>query len=140
MNQTFDLIVIGSGEAGQAATHEARRLGGSVAIIERDLFGGSCAHWACIPSKALLHAAAVHKAGGDFPWAKAAAFRDYQINRENRDYPDDARRVAELVEAGATTIRGSARITGTGTVDVTAPDGTHQTLAGRSILIAVGTN
>ncbi|MEP7361151.1 MAG: NAD(P)/FAD-dependent oxidoreductase [Chloroflexota bacterium] len=140
MNETFDLIVIGSGEAGQAATHEARRLGGSVAVIERDLFGGSCAHWACIPSKALLHAAAIHKAGGDFPWEKAAAFRDYQINRENRDYPDDARRIAELTESGATTIRGSARITGRGTVEVTAADGTSQTLTGRSILIAIGTN
>ena len=140
MDGPFDLIVIGSGEAGQAATHEARRLGGSVAVIERDLFGGSCAHWACIPSKALLHAAAVHKAGGDFPWAKAAAFRDYQINRENRDYPDDARRVAELQESGASTIRGSARITGPGSVEVTAADGTRQTLSGRSILIAVGSN
>ncbi|MEA2676070.1 MAG: hypothetical protein QOJ81_211 [Chloroflexota bacterium] len=140
MDKPFDLIVIGSGEAGQAATHEARRLGGSVAIIERDLFGGSCAHWACIPSKALLHAAAIHKGGGDFPWAKAAAFRDYQINRENRDYPDDARRVAEVQEAGASTIRGSARIIGHGAVEVTAADGTRQTVTGRSILIAVGSN
>ncbi len=140
MTETFDLIVIGSGEAGQSATYEARRLGGSVAVIERDLFGGSCAHWACIPSKALLHAAAVHKAGGDFPWAKASAFRDYQINRENRDYPDDARRLGELTESGATAIRGSARITATGTVEVTAADGTRRMLHGRSILIAIGTS
>lgn len=140
VDEPFDLIVIGSGEAGQSATHEARRLGGSVAVIERDLFGGSCAHWACVPSKALLHAAAVHRAGGDFPWEKASKFRDYQINRENRDYPDDARRLADLKESGATTIRGSAQITGAGTVEVTAADGTRQTLRGRAILIAVGTS
>src|SRR5205085_4657265 len=106
-------------------------------IIERDLFGGSCAHWACIPSKALLHAAAVHKAGGDFPWEKASAFRDYQINRENRDYPADARRLAELTESGATALRGSARIAAKGTVEVTAPDRSVRTLHGRSILIAI---
>jgi dihydrolipoamide dehydrogenase len=135
--KAFDLVIIGSGEAGQSAAHEATRLGGRVAVIERELVGGSCAHWACIPSKALLHAAAIHAAGGDFPWEKAAAFRDYQINREDRDWPDDSRRVKELTESGATVIRGKGRILGPGRVGVTGE--TSRTLAAKSILVAVGT-
>ncbi len=51
--------------------HLARKLGGTVAIIDRDLFGGSCPFWACMPSKALLHAAAIHALGGDYPWQRA---------------------------------------------------------------------
>lgn len=140
--ETFDLVIIGSGEAGQSAAHEASRLGGKVAVVERELVGGSCAHWACIPSKALLHAAAIHRAGGDFPWEKAAAFRDYQINREHRDWPDDSRRVKELTESGVTVIRGHGRIAGPGRVEVSleVSGETTRTLAARSILIAVGTN
>jgi phosphoglycerate dehydrogenase-like enzyme len=41
MSDTFDLVIIGAGEAGQAAAYEARRRGASVAIIDRELFGGS---------------------------------------------------------------------------------------------------
>jgi pyruvate/2-oxoglutarate dehydrogenase complex dihydrolipoamide dehydrogenase (E3) component len=75
MGERFDLVIIGAGEAGQAAAHLARKLGGTVAIVDRGLFGGSCPFWACMPSKALLHAAAIHRAG-DYPWRRASDFRD----------------------------------------------------------------
>ena len=42
MSETFDLVVIGGGEAGQAAAHLARARDASVAIVDRELFGGSC--------------------------------------------------------------------------------------------------
>ena len=87
---TFDFVIIGAGPAGEAALELAREGGHSVAVVDRDLFGGSCAFWACMPSKSLLHAAAVHHAGGDFPWQKASDFRDYMISREGTDYPSDA--------------------------------------------------
>jgi pyruvate/2-oxoglutarate dehydrogenase complex dihydrolipoamide dehydrogenase (E3) component len=77
----FDFVVIGAGAAGEAAAFMARERGASVAIVDRDLIGGSCSFWACIPSKSLLHSAAVHYGGGDYPWPKAAARRDYNINR-----------------------------------------------------------
>ena len=64
----FDFVVIGAGAAGEAAANMARRRGASVAIVDRDLIGGSCSFWACIPSKSLLHSAAVHAGGGDYPW------------------------------------------------------------------------
>ncbi|MGP1675316.1 MAG: FAD-dependent oxidoreductase, partial [Candidatus Limnocylindrales bacterium] len=57
---TFDFIVIGAGPGGEAATHKARELGASVAVIDRRWFGGSCPHIGCLPSKALLHGAAEH--------------------------------------------------------------------------------
>ena len=68
----FDFAIIGGGPAGEAATYEARARGASVAVIDRDLFGGSCPFWGCIPSKSLLHAADRHAAGGDYPWSKAS--------------------------------------------------------------------
>jgi thioredoxin reductase len=49
VGETHDLVIIGAGEAGQAAAHLARRKGASVAIIYRELFGGSCPFWACMP-------------------------------------------------------------------------------------------
>src|SRR5918996_5156381 len=108
----FDLVVIGAGASGEAAAHFARSRGASVAIVDRDLFGGSCPFWACMPSKALLHAAAVHHVGGDYPWKKASDFRDYMINRETTDEPDDSGHVKSLEGAGPTVIRGSAALAG----------------------------
>ncbi|MBF8290403.1 MAG: lpdA, partial [Chloroflexi bacterium] len=63
MNEpVFDFVVIGAGPAGEAASFEARARGASVAVIDRRWFGGSCPHIGCVPSKALLHAAAEHHA------------------------------------------------------------------------------
>ena len=79
--ERFDLIVIGAGAAGEAATHYARSRGASVAVIDRALFGGSCPFWACMPSKALLHAAGIHAVGGDYSWRHASNFRDWITSR-----------------------------------------------------------
>ena len=129
----FDIVVIGAGAAGEAAAHFARSRDASVAIIDRALFGGSCPFWACMPSKALLHAAAVHHIGGDYPWSRASDFRDYMINREGTDTPDDSGHVRQLEEAGATVIRGSAALDGPGCVRV----GDRVIEAG-SVILAIG--
>jgi len=52
----YDLVIVGAGAAGEAAAYQAREQGASVAIVERDLFGGGCPYWQCMPSKSLLHA------------------------------------------------------------------------------------
>jgi pyruvate/2-oxoglutarate dehydrogenase complex dihydrolipoamide dehydrogenase (E3) component len=137
---TFDFVIIGAGAAGEAALELAREGGQSVAIVDRDLFGGSCAFWACMPSKSLLHAAAVHHAGGDYPWPRASDFRDWMINREGTDYPSDAGHEARYREVGAEPIRGSARLDGPGTVRVALSDGGERVLHGRDIVIAVGSH
>jgi len=134
---TFDFVIIGAGASGEAAAHYARARGASVAIIDRDLFGGSCPFWACMPSKTLLHAAEVRAHGGDYPWSKASDRRDYMIDREKRDHPDDTGHVKSLERAGAIVVRGTARLAGPGRVDVTHDVKTHM-LAAKNVIIAVG--
>jgi dihydrolipoamide dehydrogenase len=56
-NGTFDLVILGGGSGGYAAAFRASELGLSVVLIERDKVGGTCLHYGCIPTKALLHAA-----------------------------------------------------------------------------------
>jgi dihydrolipoamide dehydrogenase len=133
----FDIVVIGAGPAGEAAANKARALGASVAIIDRDLVGGSCPFWGCIPSKSLLHAAQRHADGADYPWTRASARRDFMINREGIPYPDDTSHVTALESAGATVIRGAARLDGPGRVTV-AHDGARHAVEAGSVIIAVG--
>ena len=55
-NNIFDLVVLGGGSGGYAASLRAAQLGLKVALIEKDKLGGTCLHRGCIPTKALLHA------------------------------------------------------------------------------------
>ena len=137
MTEPFDFVVIGAGASGEAAAHYVRARGASVALVERDLFGGTCAFWGCMPSKTLLHAAAVRAAGGDYPWEKASARRDYMIVREGRDYPDDSGHIRSYEKAGIVPIRGTALITAPGRVSVATTTRTHE-LEARDIIVAVG--
>lgn len=57
----YDLIVIGSGSGGSVGAHYASSLGKKVAIFEKDAIGGECPNFACVPTKALLHAAHVYE-------------------------------------------------------------------------------
>lgn len=140
-DERFDFVIVGAGAAGEAAAGLALERGASVAIVDDDLIGGSCAFWACMPSKALLHAAAVHVGGGDFPWQRASEFRDYMINREGIDYPDDSSHEKSLTERGATVLRGRGRIAGPGNVSVRerAANGSRE-LSAANIIVAVGSH
>ncbi len=140
MTDRYDLAVIGSGAAGEAAALLAAERGASVAIIERDLVGGGCPFWQCMPSKALLHAASVHKAGGDYPWSKASDFRDWMINREGIPYPDDGGHVRALEEAGATVIRGVGRFVGPGRLEVERDGEAPVALEARDVIVAIGSH
>jgi pyruvate/2-oxoglutarate dehydrogenase complex dihydrolipoamide dehydrogenase (E3) component len=133
----FDLVVIGAGPAGESAAFAARERGASVAVIDRDLFGGACPFFACMPSKSLLHSAAVHAAGGDYPWKRASERRDWMISRVDRAYPDDASHVKDLEAAGAVVLRGTARLDGPGMVVVSHDDVEHRIEAG-AVILSVG--
>ena len=137
MTERFDFVVIGAGASGEAAASYARARGATVALVERDLFGGTCAFWGCMPSKTLLHAAEVRTRGGDYPWEKASARRDYMIVREGRDYPDDSGHVKGYKAAGTVPVRGTAKIVGPGKV-VVRTEADPRELEARDIVIAVG--
>jgi dihydrolipoamide dehydrogenase len=137
MTERFDFVVIGAGASGEAAANYARARGATVALVERDLFGGTCAFWGCMPSKTLLHAAAVRACGGEYPWEKASARRDYMIVREGRDYPDDSGHIRGYEAAGIVPVRGTAKIAGPGKV-VVRTGGAPRELEARDIVIAVG--
>ena len=105
----------------EAAAGRLLDAGKRVAVVERELIGGECAYWACIPSKTLLRAPeakaeAGRAAGVAAPALDRAALRDY------RDYMirhlDDVAQVRGYEQAGATVVKGTARLAGPGRVDV----------------------
>lgn len=141
MPEQFDFVVIGAGAAGEAATHLAGRRGASVAVVDRELFGGSCAFWACMPSKSLLHDAGIHVLQSSHSWQQASDRRDWMINREHIDWPDDSSHLKSLEGSGAKAFRGTAYIEGKGKVRVTPTGGGGATtLTTRDIVVAVGSN
>ena len=139
--ETFDFVIIGAGPAGEAAAFEARSRDATVAIVDREWFGGSCPHIGCLPSKSLLHGAAEHHANpGRYSWQRASKARDFMVNRPaDAAEPDDSSHVKRLDEAGAVTYRGSARIMARGRVEVRHDDRAHE-IAARNVVIAVGSS
>jgi pyruvate/2-oxoglutarate dehydrogenase complex dihydrolipoamide dehydrogenase (E3) component len=134
----YDVIVIGAGAGGEAAGSLSAQLGGRVAVVERDLIGGICSFWACMPSKTLLDSAARHHVDGRYPWPWASDRRDWMISREGIDYPDDTGHVRSLEGAGAEVVRGEARITGPGRIEVRGDGGGPRTLETRSLVLCTG--
>src|SRR5919199_2267221 len=139
---SYDVIVIGAGPAGENAAGRVAGHGLSVAIVERELVGGECSYWGCIPSKALLRpgdviAAAKRVPGaaeavtGPIDVAAALAQRDYQTSGW-----DDSGALGWLESEGIELIRGTGRLAGERTVDV---DGRRLT-ARRAVVLATGTS
>ncbi len=132
----YDVIVIGAGTAGYAAATILRESGASVAIVEKELVGGVCNFWGCMPSKTLLRPGTVaweasHSAGVEQPtlqWRDIARSRD-TIVHEYRDEPQ----VEHLEKAGVVFHRGKAQIVGSGAVQVSG-----QILHGRHLIVATG--
>ncbi|MGH2407804.1 MAG: dihydrolipoyl dehydrogenase family protein [Candidatus Limnocylindrales bacterium] len=133
-----DFAIIGAGPAGEAAAFLALSRGASVVAIERDLVGGACPFYACMPSKTLLHAAAIHRLGDGYPWSRASARRDWMTSREGTERSDDSGHVHRLETAGGIVARGNARLDGPGRVRVRLPEGGEQVIEARNVVVAVG--
>lgn len=136
---THDFVIIGAGPAGEAAAHKARELGATVAVIDREWFGGSCPHIGCLPSKSLLADAARHHANpATVDWPAASAHRDFMINRPaGAEVPDDSSHVRALTGAGAVVYRGVGSIARRGVVAVHHDDVMHE-LGATNVVVAVG--
>jgi dihydrolipoamide dehydrogenase len=144
----YDLIVIGSGPGGYVCAIRAAQLGMKVAVVEKDkTFGGTCLNVGCIPSKALLHASELFdEAGHQFDrmgikvgkpkldLATMMKFKDEGVD-------GNVKGVAFLFKKNKIeTIEGVGRIAAPGRVEVKAAGGNTQTLEGKAIVIATGSD
>ena len=140
--RTFDVVVIGGGPAGEVA---AGRLGGDgfeVALVERELVGGECSYWACMPSKALLRPGEVLAEVNRIPGAREAVTGPLDVTAAllRRDEVihglDDATQLPWLEQNDVTLIRGEARVTGERRVEV----GDEVLEARRAVVVATGSS
>ena len=143
---TYDLVVIGTGPGGYVCAIRAAQLGLKTAVVEkRATHGGTCLNVGCIPSKALLHASELFAEARDhfgemgigvgapvLDLPKMMAFKDKGVD-------GNVKGVEFLLKKNKVeTHRGTARIAGPGSVEVTAEDGTAQTLETKAVVIATG--
>lgn len=147
MNRTVDVVVIGAGPAGENVADYARQHGLDVVIVERELVGGECSYWACMPSKALLRPTEVLAAARRVPGAGAAVTGEVDLaaTLRSRDaftsHMDDASQVEWLESVGVELVRGHGRVSGPREVTVTHDDDTTTTLqATVGVVVATGTS
>lgn len=142
---TYDVLVLGAGPVGQNVAERARAGDLSVAMVERELVGGECSYWACVPSKALLRpviaiADADHLDGareavtGSISAAGVFSRRDRYVSNW-----DDAGQADWVAGIGATLVRGHGRLDGPRRVTVTTASGESSVLTARhAVVICTG--
>lgn len=138
--KSFDAIVLGAGPAGEVCAGRLADGGWQVAIVERDLIGGECSYYACMPSKALLRPADVLaearrlpgvpvEEGSRLDAAAVLARRDEVIHDR-----DDSSQLPWLEERGIALFRGVGRLAGERRVEVAG----ETLIAERAVVVATG--
>src|SRR2546427_12679856 len=123
--QEFDVVCLGGGVAGEALAGELEGSGLSLAVVERELVGGECPYWGCVPSKTLLRSGETLEEAGRAR-ALAASRVDWDL-----DFPkiskrvywmardlDDSRPAAAMEATGAKLVRGEGKLIDLRTVEV----------------------
>ncbi|HZA19231.1 MAG TPA: dihydrolipoyl dehydrogenase [Actinomycetota bacterium] len=143
-NDTFEVVILGGGNAGYSHAFRATGLGMSVAMVEADKVGGTCLHRGCIPTKALLHSAdlmdEIRSAGEfglkvsdpDYDWAKVLEFKDSVVGRMYKGVSGLVKKKkVELVE-------GEGKIVDATRVAVKTADGERMLTATKAVVVATG--
>ena len=141
MTREFDVVCLGGGVAGEAIATELQGSGLTLAVVERELVGGECPYWGCVPSKTLLRSGET-LSEADRARVLAASRVEWSV-----DFPkvstrvrwmarnlDDSRPAAAMQATGATLVRGEGRLSDERTIEV----GTERLIARRAVVIANG--
>ena len=143
--ETYDAIVLGSGEGGKYIAWHLASSGSKVAVVERRYLGGSCPNIACLPSKNIIHSAkiasmldATHGAG----LTGKCSFPMSLVESRKNDMMEGLRKthLAAYARSGAELIWGSGRFIAPKTIEVNLNDGGTRTLRAELIMINTGTH
>ena len=144
MAESYDVIVLGSGPGGYVAAIRAAQLGLKTAIVERELLGGICLNWGCIPTKALLRSAEIYHY---MQHAKDYGLVADKISADLEAVVKRSRGVAKQLNQGVTHLMkknkiavhmGTGVLTAKGKMTVTAEDGKKTDLEAKNIIVATG--
>jgi pyruvate/2-oxoglutarate dehydrogenase complex dihydrolipoamide dehydrogenase (E3) component len=143
--ESYDVVVLGTGEAGKFMSWHMASSGKRTAAIERHLIGGACPNVACLPTKNIIHSAKVASyatRGTEFGveidhWRLNMA----QVNRRRREMVDGLHEVhmQNFQKSGAEIVMGRGRFVGERTIEVTGHDGKVRVLRGERVFVNTGT-
>jgi pyruvate/2-oxoglutarate dehydrogenase complex dihydrolipoamide dehydrogenase (E3) component len=146
LRENYDILVIGSGEAGKYLAWTTAGEGHRAAVVERKLIGGSCPNIACLPSKNIIHSAKVRSftmRAAEFGVELESAVTSMKgVQARKRAMVDGLRQLHmdRYRASGAELIMGEARFTGDRTVDVELADGGSRRICGERVFLDLGTH